>query len=74
MLIHWNKDYKINNSIVCSYFEGYDDTLDPQITNSFATAAFRYGHSEVPKFVIRPDKYFNIDGCPKLFLASVSID
>ena len=26
----------------------YDDDFDPRVTNAFATAAFRFGHSQIP--------------------------
>lgn len=35
------------NSLTSGYFTGYDDTVKPQIRNSFSAAAFRFGHSMV---------------------------
>ena len=31
------------------YSSQYRDDFDPRITNEFATAAFRFGHSLIPK-------------------------
>ncbi len=28
-----------------NYYQGYDDLLDPRLTNEFVVAAFRHGHS-----------------------------
>ena len=46
-------------------YEGYDDTVDPRIPNSFATAAYRYGHSQIQPFFERLDEnYLSIPAGP----------
>ncbi|XP_068205835.1 lactoperoxidase-like isoform X2 [Palaemon carinicauda] len=39
------------------YTTDYDDTLDASIANSFSTAAYRYGHSQIADFIQRINRY-----------------
>ncbi|XP_019638393.1 PREDICTED: peroxidasin homolog [Branchiostoma belcheri] len=41
------------------YFSGYDASVNPTISNVFATAAFRFGHSLVQNLLLRFDPDFN---------------
>ncbi|RMZ95290.1 peroxidasin, partial [Brachionus plicatilis] len=34
-------------------FKGYDQNIDPTMTNEFATAAFRFGHALIQPFTFR---------------------
>lgn len=39
-------------------YSGYDSTVDPNIPNSFATAAYRFGHSQLQPFFERLDESY----------------
>lgn len=43
------------NLLSKGYFEGYNSRIDPTVANSFATAAFRFGHSLVQNSFVRTD-------------------
>uniref|UniRef100_A0A8C5PEB3 Thyroid peroxidase n=1 Tax=Leptobrachium leishanense TaxID=445787 RepID=A0A8C5PEB3_9ANUR len=39
-------------------YEGYDDKVNPSISNIFTTAAFRFGHATIPPIVHRLDSEY----------------
>lgn len=38
------------------YYEGYDPSINPNIANAFAAAAYRFGHSLVQHSFVRFDR------------------
>ena len=46
---------KIKPLVGPNYFSGYDSSVNPAISNEFATAAFRMGHSLVRQILSRAD-------------------
>ena len=39
---------------------GYDESVNPAIANSFATAAFRFGHTQVQSIIHGRDAAYNV--------------
>ncbi|KAM9466397.1 thyroid peroxidase [Clarias gariepinus] len=39
-------------------YEGYNDTINPSISNVFATAAFRFGHATISTYIRRVNESF----------------
>jgi len=44
------------NPLSSGYSFDYDDNFDPRINNEFATAAYRFGHSLIPKNFLEMDR------------------
>lgn len=47
------KKYNLTESPLGSYWDHYDPTLNPGVSQAFAAAAFRQGHTRVPSSVFR---------------------
>ena len=52
--------YDLAESSHNDYFYGYDRKVNPHISNEFATAAFRFGHTLVTSIVVKADTSLNI--------------
>ncbi|XP_019641123.1 PREDICTED: peroxidasin homolog [Branchiostoma belcheri] len=50
------------------YYSGYDETVDPTISNVFATAAYRFGHSLVESEFVRSTSGYNHNAHPPVQL------
>uniref|UniRef100_A0A1I8NM29 Uncharacterized protein n=1 Tax=Stomoxys calcitrans TaxID=35570 RepID=A0A1I8NM29_STOCA len=46
--------------LTSGYYEGYDSKTNPGVANSFAAAAFRFGHSLVQNSYMRCDRFHNV--------------
>ncbi|XP_037952531.1 uncharacterized protein LOC119683009 [Teleopsis dalmanni] len=46
--------------LTSGYYEGYDLKTNPTVANSFAAAAFRFGHSLVQNSYMRCDRHHNV--------------
>ncbi|XP_077975322.1 myeloperoxidase-like [Styela clava] len=55
----WSKRFDLKLADGYAYWNGYDPRYNSGITNEFATAAFRYGHSQVTDTLTRRDSFFN---------------
>jgi hypothetical protein len=51
------------------YLSGYNPDPDPRIPNSFAAAAFRFGHTLLEERIRRMDEQYTVDD--NLFLTEV---
>ena len=55
-----------------SCFQGYDEHMNPNIANVFATAAFRFGHSQIQGFLNMKDNNFHTKQVVPLDMVSLN--
>ena len=55
-------------------YSGYNSTVDPNIPNAFATAAYRYGHSQIQPFFDRLDENYRPISAGPLALVEAFFD
>ena len=51
-------EYLPSLGIYLPQYEGFNDTIDPRISNEFATLAFRMGHSQITEQTLRLDEFY----------------
>ena len=50
------------------FFEGYDPSKNPEMVNSFSTAALRMGHTLIRNTFLLLDRQFRAQGFSQLFI------
>ncbi|ELT88406.1 hypothetical protein CAPTEDRAFT_72445, partial [Capitella teleta] len=59
------------NLLQQGFYSGYRNDVDPSIRNSFATAAFRFGHTLIPKSFDRFNESWSTNSYPSLDLSTM---
>ena len=55
---HGDTPQEVTGTALCDV--GYDESVNPTIANSFATAAFRFGHTQVQSIIHGRDAAYNV--------------